>query len=67
MTRQSSTLLILQANQAKSTGTKNVAEEVLHEEAVTKDVVGEVDNSTDQHTYHQSETSREKLTILERS
>ena len=48
-------------------GDEDVYDEVVQEEAVTKDVAGESDNPNAQHTHHQSETSREKLTMLVRS
>ena len=45
-------------------GENDVADEFVPEEAVNKDVAEEADASTDQHTHHQSETSREKWRIL---
>ena len=42
----------------QATGAKDVAEEVVLEEAVTKDVADEADASTAQNINHLSETSR---------
>ena len=53
--------------QVQATGTDDMDEEVVHEEAFTKDATGEANTSTDHHTNHQSETSRYNLTILVRS
>ena len=55
----------LQANQVQATGDYDADEEVLQEEAVIKDTTGDVDASATQHTNHQSETSKEKMKILE--
>ena len=41
-----------QVNQIQATGDKDAAEEVVLEEAVTKDVAEEADTSTPHHTYH---------------
>ena len=58
VTQQSPMLLKLQANQVQSTGSEDAAKEVIQEEAVTKDMMGRADISTDQHTHHRPETSR---------
>ena len=49
-----------QSNQIQATGEEDADEEVVPEEAVTKDVAEEAVDSTAQHTHHRSETSREK-------
>ena len=54
------------ANQVQATGDKDAAEEVVQEEAVTKDMADESDALTTQRTYHPSGTSREKWSILAR-
>ena len=46
------------ANQIQATGDKDETKEVLPEEAVTKEVAEEADDSTAYHTHHQSEASR---------
>ena len=48
-------------------GAKDVAEEFVLEEGVTKDVADEADSSNFQNTHHLSETSWEKWRILARS
>ena len=65
VTQQSSVPLI-RANQVQATGDENAAEEVVTEEAVTKDVADEAEASTAHHTHHQSGTSRDKWNILAR-
>ena len=65
--RQLPVLLTLRSNQVQETGAEYSAEEVVLEEEFTKDMVDEVDSSTDQHKHHRSETSREKLKFLTRS
>ena len=47
-----------QADQIQATGDEDVAEEVVPEEAVTKDVAEGADTSTAQNIHHQSETLR---------
>ena len=49
----------------QETGYEYTAKEVIPEEAVTRDVTEEADASTYQHTHHLSETSWEKLVVLE--
>ena len=44
-------------------GVEDVDEEVVPEEAVTKDMAEKADTSTAQHINHRSETSREKWRI----
>ena len=51
-------------NQVQATGNEDAADEVVPEEAVTKDVAGEADALTDHRTNNQSETSRDKWRIL---
>ena len=66
VTQQSSVLLI-KGNQVQATRVKDAAKAIIPEEAITKDVVDDVDNSTSPHTHNQPGTSREKWTILVRS
>ena len=53
-------------NQMQATGSEDTVEEVVEEEAVIKDAVGEADASTSHQTHHPPKTSKDKLTILER-
>ena len=65
--QQSPMLLTLRENQAQATGSKDAAEGVVPEVAVTKYVADEAEASTAQNTHHRSETSKDKLKIMERS
>ena len=67
MKLQSTVLLTLLENQVQAMGAEDVAEEVVHEEAITKDVADKAETSTTQHTHKKLETSREKLIILVQS
>ena len=51
-------------HQIHVTGDYEAAEEVVPEEAVTKNVAEEADDTTAHNTHHQSGTSREKWRIL---
>ena len=57
---QQSPVPLREAIQIQSKGDKDADEEVVPDEAVTKNVVEVVDASTAQHIHHQSETLREK-------
>ena len=61
---QKSPVPLRQANQVHTTGDEDATEEVVSEEAVTKDVADEADASTAQNTHNKSETSREKRRIF---
>ena len=50
------TVPLRQVNQVQATGDEDAAEEVVPEEAFTKDVAKEADASTTQHTHHRSVT-----------
>ena len=63
---QQSSISLRQTNQVKARGDKDPAEEVVPEEAVTKDVAERANTSTAQNTHHQPGTSREKWIILSR-
>ena len=64
VTQQSPFLMTLQVNQVQATGDEDASKEVVREETVTKDVTGEADASTNQHTHHRSKHSREELMIF---
>ena len=51
----------------KLTEAEDAGKEVVTEEAVTKDVADNVDNSTAPHTHHQPETTRDNWTLLVQS
>ena len=55
---QQPTVPLRLADQIQSTGDKYADEEVVPEDAVTKDVEEKLDASTAQYTHHQSGTSR---------
>ena len=61
---QQSTVSLRRANQILEKGDEDAAEEVLLEEAVTKDMTEEAGPSTTHNTHHRSETLREKWRIL---
>ena len=63
---QQSLVPLRRANQVQATGDEDAAEEVVPEEAVTKDVEDDMDDSTDQYTHHKSGTSRDKWRTLAR-
>ena len=61
---QQSPVPLRRANQIHATGDEGAADEVVPEEAVTKDMKEEVEALTAQNKHHRSETSREKWRIL---
>ena len=61
---QQSPVPLRQVNQIQATGDEDAAEEVVPEEAATKDVTEEADASSAHHTHHRSENSREEWGIL---
>ena len=63
---QQSPVPLRRANKIQVMGDKGADEEVVPEEAVTKDAAEEADASTAHHTQHRSETSRRKWRILAR-
>ena len=67
VTQQPPVIRTLRENQVQATGAEDASDEIVPEEAVTKDVADEAEYSTAQHTHNQSDNLRHKMTILERS
>ena len=66
MARQPPKFTVLRVNQVKARGAEDATEEVVLEEAATKNVAEKSEDSTAPHTHHGSGTSREKWMILAR-